>query len=139
MHILGILFALGAGLFFGIVGPVTKTAYNLGTSVDLTIFLRYLVTTTLIMHFIPFQKNLITVYIDNLHYFLLITLGSIFLTIGQSNTAFFLYSEPVATIIGDVLLLGETLEIYQILGAFIVLLSLALATYLTSKPKNVFA
>ena len=86
-----------------------------------------------------FQKNLITVYIDNLHYFLLITLGLILLTIGQSNTALFLYSEPVVTIIGAVLLLGETLEIYQILGAFIVLLSLALANYLTSKSKNVFA
>ena len=41
MHILGILFALGAGLFFGIVRPVTKIAYNLGVSVGLAIFLRY--------------------------------------------------------------------------------------------------
>jgi len=88
---------------------------------------------------ISFQKNLITVYIDNLHYFLLITLGSILLTIGQSNTTLFLYSEPVVTIIGALLLLGETLKIYQKLGAVIVLLSLALATYLTSISKNVFA
>ena len=30
MNILGIIFALAAGVFFGIIGPVTKTAYNLG-------------------------------------------------------------------------------------------------------------
>ena len=29
MNILGIIFALAAGVFFGIIGPVTKTAYNL--------------------------------------------------------------------------------------------------------------
>ena len=32
MHILGIFFALGAGLFFGILAPTTKIAFNLGLS-----------------------------------------------------------------------------------------------------------
>ena len=39
MNILGIGFALAAGVFFGIIGPVTKTAYNLGAGVGLAIFL----------------------------------------------------------------------------------------------------
>ena len=43
MHILGILFALGAGLFFGIIGPLTKLSYNLGVGVGLAIFLRYVI------------------------------------------------------------------------------------------------
>ena len=42
MNILGIMFALAAGVFFGIIGPVTKTAYNLGAGVGLAIFLRYI-------------------------------------------------------------------------------------------------
>ena len=55
--------------------------------------------------------------------------------IGQSNTALFLYSEPVIAIIGAVLLLKETLNYYQLLGAIVVLMSLALAIYLTGKSK----
>lgn len=38
MNILGIIFALAAGVFFGIIGPVTKTAYNLGAGIGLAIF-----------------------------------------------------------------------------------------------------
>ena len=45
MHLLGIFCALGAGLFFGIIGPITKIAYNLGVDFSLAIFLRYLVAT----------------------------------------------------------------------------------------------
>ena len=41
MNILGIIFALLAGVFFGIIGPITKTAYNLG-AVGFAIFLRML-------------------------------------------------------------------------------------------------
>ena len=33
MNILGIGFALAAGVFFGIIGPITKTAYNLGAGI----------------------------------------------------------------------------------------------------------
>jgi len=56
--------------------------------------------------------------------------------IGQSNTALFLYLEPVVAIIGAVFLLKETLNSYQLLGAIVVLSSLALAMYLTEKFKN---
>ena len=82
MHILGILFALGAGLFFGIIGPLTKLSYNLGVGVGLAIFLRYVIATILIIPAIPFQKNLFKIYKTNLFYFLSITFGSILLTTG---------------------------------------------------------
>ena len=292
MHLLGILFALGAGLFFGILAPTSKIAFNLGVGVSLAIFLRYLVASLLILPIIPFQKNLFFIYKKNIYDFLLISFGSILLTtglllsvkyidvslailifctypilvlcfsvifnkeeinnnikilflstfiglffvlgpsfnnlnifgvlsallaslgattmivinqkmsnksispiqinifinifnliffffvlyfffsinfsiskisfltilipsfsyaialflqllaiprIGQSNTALFLYLEPVVAIIGAVILLKETLNIYQIVGSIVVLSSLALATYLTQKTKNEFS
>ena len=292
MHLLGILFALGAGLFFGILAPTSKIAFNLGVGVSLAIFLRYLVASLLILPIIPFQKNLFFIYKKNIYDFLLISFGSILLTtglllsvkyidvslailifctypilvlcfsvifnkeeinnnikilflstfiglffvlgpsfnnlnifgvlsallaslgattmivinqkmsnksispiqinifinifnliffffilyfffsinfsiskisfltilipsfsyaialflqllaiprIGQSNTALFLYLEPVVAIIGAVILLKETLNIYQIVGSILVLSSLGLATYLTQKTKNEFS
>tara|TARA_X000000368_G_scaffold304846_1_gene243216 strand:+ start:250 stop:645 length:396 start_codon:yes stop_codon:yes gene_type:complete len=59
--------------------------------------------------------------------------------IGQSNTALFLYLEPIVAIVGAVILLKETLNNFQLFGATVVLLSLALATYLTEKSKNDFS
>ena len=82
MNILGIIFALAAGVFFGIIGPVTKTAYNLGTGVGLAIFLRYIVALLIVAPLIPYQKNLITTYRENFTNFLLITIASIMLTTG---------------------------------------------------------
>ncbi len=292
MHIFGILCALGAGLFFGILAPTTKIAFNMGVSIGLAIILRYLVASLLIAPLIPFQKNLINTYQRNFFDFILITLGSIFLTtgllmsvkfidvslailifctypilvllfsiivdkenislgikslflltflglffvlgpsfsnlnligvlsaimasigattmiivnqkmsnksispiainifinifnsifffcilflffsidfsitktsflivlipsfsyaialflqllaipkIGQSNTALFLYLEPVVAVLGAVILLKEVLNLYQLFGAIIVLSSLALATYLSEKSKNDFS
>ena len=78
----GILFALGAGIFFGLIGPITKNAYNLGAGVALAIFLRYLIASIVISPSIIKQKNLLSVYKNNLKYFLLIASGSILLTIG---------------------------------------------------------
>ena len=82
MNILGIIFALAAGVFFGIIGPVTKTAYNLGAGVGLAIFLRYIVAQLIVAPLIPYQKNLITTYRENFTNFLLITIASIMLTTG---------------------------------------------------------
>ena len=82
MNILGIIFALAAGVFFGIIGPLTKTAYNLGAGVGLAIFLRYIVALLIVSPLIPYQKNLIKTYKDNLKLFLLITVASIMLTTG---------------------------------------------------------
>ena len=82
MNIFGIIFALAAGVFFGIIGPVTKTAYNLGAGIGLAIFLRYIVALIIVSPFIPSQKNLLGTYKKNIHYFLLITLASVMLTIG---------------------------------------------------------
>ena len=55
MNILGIGFALAAGVFFGIIGPVTKTAYNLGAGVGLAIFLRYIVALLIVAPLIPYR------------------------------------------------------------------------------------
>ena len=82
MNILGIMFALAAGVFFGIIGPVTKTAYNLGAGVGLAIFLRYIVALLIVAPLIPYQKNLLKTYKKNLTNFLLITIASIMLTTG---------------------------------------------------------
>ena len=82
MNILGIIFALAAGVFFGIIGPVTKTAYNLGAGVGLAIFLRYIVALLIVAPLIPYKKNLITTYRENFTNFLLITIASIMLTTG---------------------------------------------------------
>jgi len=82
MNILGIVFALAAGVFFGIIGPVTKTAYNLGAGIGLAIFLRYIVALIIVIPLIPSQKNLLKTYKKNIHYFFLITLASVMLTTG---------------------------------------------------------
>jgi len=82
MNIFGIGFALAAGVFFGIIGPVTKTAYNLGAGVGLAIFLRYIVALLIVAPLIPYQKNLIKTYRENFTNFLLITIASIMLTTG---------------------------------------------------------
>ena len=82
MNILGITFALAAGFFFGIIGPITKTAYNLGASVGLAIFLRYVVALIIISPLIPGQKKLFETYRKNIFHFLIITLSSIMLTVG---------------------------------------------------------
>jgi len=82
MNIIGIIFALAAGVFFGIIGPVTKTAYNLGAGVGLAILLRYIVALMIVSPLIPYQSNLIKTYKDNFKLFLLITVASIMLTTG---------------------------------------------------------
>ena len=82
MNILGIVFALAAGVFFGIIGPVTKTAYNLGAGIGLAIFLRYIVALIIVSPLIPSQKNLLSTYKKNIRYFFLITLASVMLTTG---------------------------------------------------------
>ena len=82
MNILGIIFALLAGVFFGIIGPVTKTAYNLGAGIGLAIFLRYIIALIIVSPLIPNQQGLISTYKKHLGNFLLITLASIMLTTG---------------------------------------------------------
>ena len=82
MNILGIGFALAAGVFFGIIGPVTKTAYNLGAGVGLAIFLRYIVALLIVAPLIPYQKDLIKTYRENFTNFILIKIASIMLTTG---------------------------------------------------------
>ena len=53
--------------------------------------------------------------------------------IGQSKTALLLYGEPVVTILAATILLKERLNLYQSIGAAIVICSLIFATYQTNK------
>ena len=90
MFIFGVIFALVAGILFGLIGPTTKIAYNSGASVALTIFLRYAVASIIILPFIPYQKNLLEIFKKNLKYFLSISAGSILLTIGLLTSVIFI-------------------------------------------------
>ena len=82
MHIIGIFYAIGAGVFFGFIGPFTKIAYNLGASVGLAIVLRYVVASILITPAIIKNKPTLNIYKTHLKLFLLFTSGSILLTTG---------------------------------------------------------
>ena len=90
MFIFGVIFALVAGILFGLIGPTTKMAYNSGASVALTIFLRYAVASIIILPFIPYQKNLLEIFKKNLKYFLSISAGSILLTLGLLTSVIFI-------------------------------------------------
>ena len=90
MFIFGVIFALVAGVLFGLIGPTTKIAYNSGASVALTIFLRYAVASIIILPFIPYQKNLLEIFTKNLKYFLSISAGSILLTLGLLTSVIFI-------------------------------------------------
>jgi len=90
MFIFGVIFALVAGILFGLIGPTTKIAYNSGASVALTIFLRYAVASIIILPFISYQKNLLEIFKKNLKYFLSISAGSILLTLGLLTSVIFI-------------------------------------------------
>ena len=90
MFIFGVIFALVAGILFGLIGPTTKIAYNSGASVALTIFLRYAVASIIILPFIPYQKKLLEIFKKNLKYFLSISAGSILLTLGLLTSVIFI-------------------------------------------------
>ncbi len=90
MFIFGVIFALVAGILFGLIGPTTKIAYNSGASVALTIFLRYAVASIIIVPFIPYQKNLLEIFKKDLKYFLSISAGSILLTLGLLTSVIFI-------------------------------------------------
>ena len=82
MHIIGILYAIGAGVFFGFIGPLTKIAYNLGAGVGLAIILRYIIASILITPAIFINKPTLNIYKIHIKLFLLFTSGSILLTTG---------------------------------------------------------
>ena len=90
MFVFGVIFALVAGILFGLIGPTTKIAYNAGASVPIAIFLRYAVATIIIFPFLPYQKNLFDVFKKNLKYFISISVGSIFLTLGLLTSVKFI-------------------------------------------------
>lgn len=90
MFIFGVIFALIAGVLFGLIGPTTKLAYNSGAAVALVIFMRYAIASIIILPLVPYQKNLLSNYRENLKLFIFISLGSIFLTIGLLTSVIFI-------------------------------------------------
>ena len=48
MFIFGVIFALIAGVLFGLIGPTTKLAYNSDAAVALVIFMRYAIASIII-------------------------------------------------------------------------------------------
>ena len=90
MFIFGIIFALIAGILFGLIGPTTKLAYNSDAAVALVIFMRYAIASIIILPLVPYQKNLLLNYRENLKLFIFISLGSIFLTIGLLTSVIFI-------------------------------------------------
>ena len=90
MFIFGVIFALIAGVLFGLIGPTTKLAYNSDAAVALVIFMRYAIASIIILPLVPYQKNLLLNYRENLKLFIFISLGSIFLTIGLLTSVIFI-------------------------------------------------
>ena len=82
MYFFGVLLALAAGIFFGIIGPMTKFAYNAGATVEQAIFFRFIIASLIVLPLVPFQKNLIKNYYNNFKNFIIISIGSILLTSG---------------------------------------------------------
>ena len=82
MYIVGSICAVGAGIFFGFIGPVTKVAYNLGVGLGLAIILRYLIASLLITPFIIISKPSFAMYKKQIWLLLILTSGSILLTTG---------------------------------------------------------
>ena len=82
MYIVGTLCAIGAGVFFGFIGPVTKVAYNLGVGLGLAILLRYLIATILISPFIFKNRPSFSIYKNQIWLLMILTIGSILLTTG---------------------------------------------------------
>ena len=82
MYIVGTFCAIGAGIFFGFIGPVTKVAYNLGVGLGLAIFLRYLIATLLISPFIFTNPPTFSIYRKQIRLLMILTCGSILLTSG---------------------------------------------------------
>ena len=56
MFIFGVIFALIAGVLFGLIGPTTKLAYNSDAAVALVIFMRYAIASIIILPLVPYQK-----------------------------------------------------------------------------------
>ena len=77
MYFFGVLLALAAGIFFGIIGPMTKFAYNAGATVEQAIFFRFIIASLIVLPLVPFQKNLIKNYYNNFKNFIIISIGSI--------------------------------------------------------------
>ena len=98
MQFKGILFALCAAFFFGLTPTTTKLAYNLGANPTFAIFLRYTFAIALIILPILLIKINFKIIAKHLLGLLLISLGSLCLTIGLLMSVIFIPVSLVALI-----------------------------------------
>ena len=120
MFIIGTLCAVGAGIFFGFIGPVTKIAYNLGVGLSLAIVLRYLIATLMVFPFILAKKPKLSEFKKNFWLLLLLASGSILLTTGllisvkyiDASLAIIIFcTYPIIVLLMSVLLEKEKIDL----------------------------
>ena len=135
MFIFGVIFALIAGVLFGLIGPTTKLAYNYDAAVGLVIFMRYAIASIIILPLVPYQKNLLSNYRKNLKLFIFISIGSIFLTIGLLTSVIFIDVSltiiifclyPIYVLIYSILIDGEKINLSIKLLFFITFIGIIL-------------
>ena len=143
LKVQGIIFALIASLGASIMIVTNQTMSQKNISpIQINIFINFFNTIFFFIILSIFFKIDIDV---SLNAFLILLIPScsyaiaLFLQllaiprIGQTNTALFLYLEPITGIFGAVLILNEQLSTIQLLGTVIVLVSLAASTFVTRK------
>jgi drug/metabolite transporter (DMT)-like permease len=143
LKVQGIVFALIASLGASIMIVTNQTMSKKNISpIQINIFINFFNTIFFFIILSIFFKIDVDV---NLNAFLILLIPScsyaiaLFLQllaiprIGQTNTALFLYLEPITGIFGAVLILNEQLSTIQLLGTVIVLVSLAASTFVTRK------
>ena len=120
MYIVGTLCAIGAGIFFGFVGPVTKIAFNLGVGLSLAIPLRYLIATILISPFIFKNKPTIKMYKEQFWLLMILSGASILLTTGllisvkriDASLAILIFcTYPIIVLIASMLISKEKIDL----------------------------
>ncbi len=135
MFIFGVIFALIAGVLFGLIGPTTKLAYNYDAAVGLVIFMRYAIASIIILPLVPYQKNLLSNFRKNLKLFIFISIGSIFLTIGLLTSVIFIDVSltiiifclyPIYVLIYSILIDGEKINLSIKLLFFITFIGIIL-------------
>ena len=120
MYIVGSLCAIGAGIFFGFVGPVTKIAFNLGVGLSLAIPLRYLIATILISPFIFKNKPTIRMYKEQFWLLMILSGASILLTTGllisvkriDASLAILIFcTYPIIVLVASMLISKEKIDL----------------------------
>jgi len=119
MYYFGSMSAIGAGFFFGFIAPTTKLAYQFGVSVSLAILIRYFVASLLIAIPMLYYKPSPNIFTKNIKKYLLISFGSICLTLGLlisvmhiqvSLTILIFYTYPIIILFSSIFFKKEKIS-----------------------------